>query len=550
MKKAAAVVVAAVMLAAMASSDARAATPINVVRIDATYGTTGRFTVDVGGPNQEDNPFSSVLQPDGKLLVSGKGYNRTSGNFDFTVMRHLANGSLDPTFGWGGIVLTDFYGGHDEGLAVALQPDGKIVVAGLAARPGPEFPQSCQISCLTVPTDFAIARYNANGSLDSTFGLAGRVTTDFFGGQEFAISVVIQSDGKIVVGGTAYRSKSDADFALVRYNSNGARDTTFGWNGFVTTSFGSGQDTIYRLALASDGKLLAAGTAFGTANQSYDFALARYAANGSLDTSYGWGGRVMTDFYGGNDVIHASLFQPDGKLVVGGLARNPGTGNYDFALARYNTNGSLDAGFGLPSLLGRVTTDFDGSYDQVMDLLLQPDGKIIAPGEQVNPVTQFNFAMTRYNPDGSLDPTFGPNGRVVLDWYGGLDGIHAALLQPDGKVVVSGDIESPATQSKDFAVVRYLVADPSYISGVVSALRASAFISPNAQAMMTTALASAESSVLAGQASSALTTLQDLRTRVDGCGTSPDADDWILDCAAQVKVRVLIDEVTGKLTAP
>ncbi len=539
----------ALALLAVLRLDAGASTPLNVVSVDTSYATNGRFTLDIGGPNREDNAFSSALQPDGKVVVSGKGFNRNTGNFDFTILRYLPNGGLDPTFGWGGVVLTDFYQGHDEALAIALQPDGKLVVAGLAGKPGAEPPEQCQFNCLTVPTDFAIARYNANGSLDTSFGLGGRVTTDFYGGQDVALSVILQPDGKILAGGTAYRTATDADFAIARYNSNGSRDTTFGWNGLVTTTFGGGEDAIYRLNLQADGNIVAAGASSNATTRKFDFALARYRPNGSLDPSYGWGGVVLTDFYGGSDVIHASLLQPDGKLVAGGLAFNPNTGNYDYALARYNTNGSLDATFGPATLPGRVTTDFDGSYDQVMDLLLQPDGKIIAPGEEVNPITQFNFAITRYNTDGTLDPTFGPNGRVSLDWFGGLDGIHAAVLQPDGKVVVSGDIESPATQSKDFAAMRYLVADPSYISAVVSSLNASAFAAPDQRTTIMTTLAGAEVSVLDGQAAPAVAALQALRTHLDGCGTAPDANDWIVDCGAQMRVRGLIDQVIAKLSS-
>jgi uncharacterized delta-60 repeat protein len=185
-----------------------------------------------------------------------------------------------------------------------------------------------------------------------------------------------------------------------------------------------------------------------------------------------------------------------------------------------------------------------------MDLMLQPDGKILAPGEEVNPVTSFNFAMTRYNPDGSLDPTFGPNGRVELDWFGLQDGIHAAALQPDGKVLGAGDVYNPATQGKDFAVVRYLIADPSYVSGVVSSLVASAFATPGAQAAIQATLAAAEGDILAGQASAAVTALDALRLQIDGCGTAPDGDDLIVDCASQIQVRTLVDQVIAKLGGP
>jgi len=216
-------------------------------------------------------------------------------------------------------VTTDF-GGSDYGFSVALQPDGKIVVAGYAGG------------------DFALARYNSDGALDTSFGSGGKVTTDFGGSYHpDGFSVALQPDGKIVVAGYA-----GGDFALARYNSDGALDTSFGSGGKVTTDFG-GSDAGYSVALQPDGKIVVAGYA------GLDFALARYNSDGALDTSFGTGGKVTTDFSGGRDVGYSVALQPDGKIVVAGYA------GVDFALARYNSDGALDTSFGSG---GKVTTDF------------------------------------------------------------------------------------------------------------------------------------------------------------------------------------------------
>jgi len=241
---------------------------------------------------------------------------------------------------------------------VAVQPDGKLVAVGVAktSRSG----------------DFALARYNTNGSLDATFGTGGKVTTDFNGNDDAANAVVLQPDGKIVVAGEAKTSRNQ-DFALARYNANGSLDPTFGTGGKVTTDFAGNDDAAFALVLQPDGKLVAAGEAKTSRNQ--DFALARYNANGSLDPTFGTGGKVTTDFNGDDDAAHGLVLQPDGKLVAAGVAKTSRSG--DFALARYNANGSLDPTFGTG---GKVTTDFNGDDDAAFAVARQTDGKIVAAG--------------------------------------------------------------------------------------------------------------------------------------------------------------------------
>ena len=293
-------------------------------------------------------------------------------------------GSLDTTFGTDGKVTTNF-SADDSGNAVALQPDGKIVVAGYTN------------------TNFAVARYNADGTLDTTFDSDGKVTTAIGSGTDKGYALGLQPDGKIVVAGESHNG-TDKDFALARYNANGTLDNTFGTVdsgqtrlGYATTTIGSADDVAYGLALQPDGKIVLAGQSNNGSN--LDFALARYNANGTLDTSFGTGGKVTTAFGNGIDSISAVALQPDGKIVVAGYT------NTDFALARYNANGSLDTSF---SNDGKVTTDLGTAFDAVYAVALQPDGKIVAAGEILTA-----FGLARYNADGSLDTTFGEDGKVT-----------------------------------------------------------------------------------------------------------------------------------------
>jgi uncharacterized delta-60 repeat protein len=265
-----------------------------------------------------------------------------------------ADGDLDTTFGSGGIVITDF-GGYDFASALALQSDGKILAAGTTRSGGP-----------SGSSNFALARYNSDGSLDTTFGTGGRVTTDSSGDGS---ALAIRSDGKIVVAGEA---RGETSFVLAQYNSDGSLDTTFGSAGKVVRSDFSSSFHI-ALVLQPDGKIVIAGGRFS------DFAQFRYNSDGSLDTTFGSGGLVTTDFSGRDDEAYALAIQFDGKIVAAGrTTTTSGSVLSDFALARYNSDGSLDASFGTG---GKVTTAFPSPFPgAAYAMALQPDGKIVAAG--------------------------------------------------------------------------------------------------------------------------------------------------------------------------
>jgi uncharacterized delta-60 repeat protein len=344
----------------------------------------------------------------------------------------LAAGDLDLSFGTDGKVTTDVKIAFDTGQSVVLQSDGKIVVAGFAVNPDATF-------------DFALVRYNSDGSLDSSFGTGGKVTTDF-STVDYGRSVALQSDGKIVVAGF-----TNNDFGLVRYNSDGSLDTSFGTGGKVTTDFNGDYDDGYSVTVQSDGKIVVAGRARGSNNINDDIALVRYNSNGSLDTSFGTGGKVTTDFNGSTDFGQSVALQSDGKIVVAGEAFTPGVYGSDFALARYNSDGSLDTSFGTG---GKVTTDFDGNSGNGQSVTVQSDGKIVVAGYFSTSSYILDFALARYNSDGSLDTSFGTGGKVTTDFNGGYDIGFSVTVQSDGKIVVAG-YATNSSGNKDFGLVRY-----------------------------------------------------------------------------------------------
>jgi uncharacterized delta-60 repeat protein len=320
--------------------------------LDNNFDSDGKVTTDFG--SSSDRGTSAAIQSDGKIVVAGSSNNGSG--FDFALVRYNADGSLDSTFDSDGKVTTDFGSTIDEGFSIVIQSDGKILVAGSSDGSN---------------DDFALVRYNTDGNLDNTFDSDGRVTTDFGSGNDEGISVAIQSNGKIVVAGYSYNG-SDYDFALVRYNTDGSLDNTFDSDGKVTTDIGSREDRGFSVALQSDGKIVMAG--YSNNGSNFDFALVRYNTDGSLDNSFDSDGKVITDIGSGDDYGSSAAIQSDGKIVVAGSSYYGSS--WDFALVRYNADGSLDNTFDSD---GKVTTDMGGA-DDGYSLAIQSDGKIVVAG--------------------------------------------------------------------------------------------------------------------------------------------------------------------------
>jgi uncharacterized delta-60 repeat protein len=271
------------------------------------------------------------------------------------------------------------------------------------------------------------------------------VTTAIGSGDDFVNALALQPDGKLVAAGDSYNGSND-DFALARYNPDGSPDTSFHGTGKVTTAIGPGDDGVNALALQPDGKVVVAGWSDNGSNS--DVALARYNPDGSLDTNFNGTGKVTTAIGSGFDCANALALQPDGKIVVVGATWNGS--NNDFALARYNPDGSLDTNF---NGTGTVMTAIGSGHDGADALALQPDGKLVAAGASSNGSNN-DVALARYKPDGKLDPSFHGTGTVTTAIGSGNDGASALALQPDGKLVAAGF--SYNGSNSDFALARYL----------------------------------------------------------------------------------------------
>lgn len=407
--------------------------------LDPTFGNGGKVTTDFFG--SAEMAFALAIQSDGKIVAAGPARN-AQGVSDFGVSRYNSDGSLDLSFGTGGKVSTDFFEESDQAFAMALQPDGRIIVAGrtFSDHPG---------------SDFALARYNTNGTLDSTFGSDGKVITDLGSDQDSVFAVAVQSDGKVVAVGTGAGDGTLLDFGIARYDSNGSLDSTFGTGGKVTTDFFGDADHARDIAIESDGKLIVGGFAFNGSNW-FDFAIARYNSDGTVDSTFGNNGKTSTDFSSTNDQAVAMGIQPEGKIILAGITQTLGPSgsiraSSDFALVRYNSDGSLDSSFGS---MGRVTTDFSGDDDEAFSLAIDRNNKIVVGGFARNEASSFDFALARYNPNGSLDAAFGFGGKTTTDFFGNDDEAFALALDSGGRIILAGSA-GPAGRDLDFALARY-----------------------------------------------------------------------------------------------
>ena len=412
--------------------------------LDPNFGMGGQLTTDV--MRSTDIANAVAIQADGKLVVVGQTYqNNDYSGEDFVVTRYKRNGRLDATFGSGGKVTTDFPGLAAVPSAVAIQSDGKIVVAGGAFQ------------LFTFAGNFELVRYNTDGSLDTSFGNGGIVTTTFPEGS-YAFDVAVQPDGKIIAAGTLFVNfdpgdQSDTNFALARYNSDGTLDTTFGNGGTVNTDFFGREDDAFSVLIQPDGKIVAVGSANDPANF-YDFAAVRYLSNGTVDTSFGVGGKVSTDFGARNfDRAHSAALQADGKIVAAGFAISRNGGVQNFAVARYTANGLLDTTFGNG---GKTQISFGSCCQSAYKVLVQSDGRIVTIGYANTESSDSDFLLARLDTAGSLDSSFGIGGKVRTS-FGDLNGgANGGALQPDGKIVAVGFQATATKRSVEFALARYL----------------------------------------------------------------------------------------------
>jgi uncharacterized delta-60 repeat protein len=430
--------------------------------LDPEFGANGKVLTHFKG--DFDYGADVALQADGKIVVAGSTLSGGGGD-NFALARYLPNGDLDTSFSFDGRVATDFAGRYDSAQAVAIQSDGKIIAAGIGTE---------TIGGVFVRV-FAVARYKPDGGLDATFGAGGKVMTRI-GESDLASDIAIQADGKIVVVGQTLTEFGDDDFAVVRYNSDGTLDEDFDADGKAAADFGARNDSANAVAIQPDGKIVVVGqmerqTVAGALEKG--FGLARFTIDGELDTSFHSNGITSTEFTEGIDIAQDVAIQADGRIVVAGSGDSEGDGQ--FALARYLPHGEPDSDFDAD---GQVLTDFGGGpFDGATAVAIQSNGKIVAAGWGSSGGGGSNFALARYLPDGALDTSFSVDGKTTNDLAGPDDG-DLVVIQPDGRVITAGDdgVNGVVIQSdgkiiaagfaftgddSDFALARYLGDSPS-----------------------------------------------------------------------------------------
>lgn len=397
--------------------------------LDLSFSIDGRVTTAIG--TFDDEARAIALQGDGKILVAGHSFN--SSNYDFAVVRYNSDGSIDTSFGNNGIAITPIGSGDEKARAVAMQNDGKIVVAGYTYSGSSDA--------------IAVVRYNSNGSLDNSFDTDGIVVTAEGGYNEYAQAVGIQADGKIVVAGGVYYI-NNFDVRLVRYNSNGTKDNSFDGDGMLRTAVTANyNDYANAMVIQPDGKIVIGG--FSNDGLNADFLLIRYHADGTPDNSFSSDGIVSSNLFGSfYEYGNGLTIQADGKLLLCGNTNNS---NYDFVTLRYTTAGSLDSTFDND---GVVVTDFGTLTDMghAVAVAVTSNGRVVVAGYR-NVGTPLKFVVVKYKSNGSADSTFDSDGIVTTDFgTSGDDAGQAIAIQTDGKILVAGG--SYGTQNS-IAVARY-----------------------------------------------------------------------------------------------
>lgn len=461
--------------------------------LDTGFGTGGRVITDLG--SDFDSAYSVAVQANQRIVVGGLVLNSNGTSFDFALVRYDSNGSLDASFnGTGKVIASTGTGGFPGEPAVALQADGKIVIAGggngfviarynvdgtsdssfngvgkvttpigsfatctaVAIQPaGEAITQPAKIVASGYSYDgskevFAVARYNLNGTLDTSFDGDGIVTTPIFNVQSAiarSYGLVFQAGSlslKIVVAGVAYAQFSPAQFTVVRYNANGSLDTTLDNDGIATTSFGAGSALGAAVTLAGN-RIAVVGEYSESTPTGADFATALFTTTGSLDSTFDGDGKRLDEPGSARSRAAGVAIQPDGKIVLGGFG---GYNSLNFSVARLQTDGSLDSSFGQG---GKVTAT--NLTDSGNALAIQSDGKIVLTGSRGPGTNQFDIAVARYNSNGIPDTSFDMDGVATAPVGANASAGLAVALQPDAKIVVAG-FGVGSGSNRDVALVR------------------------------------------------------------------------------------------------
>ena len=386
--------------------------------LDSTFGVSGKVVTNITGI--DDRIQSILIQADGKIVAGGA--TKLGTKYDFCLVRYNDNGNLDNAFGVNGVAITDV--GNDDDIIrnIKLQPDGKIITAGETYN-GTDY-------------DFVLARYDSLGLLDSTFGVNGIQITNTFNGDDYTGTIVLDASGRIYLYG-----QNTSEGIVARYTSNGILDTAFSNAGIAYINLTGGHFSS-AMAVQTEKEFVCTGRFLN------DFMLFRLDTTGIIDTLFGNNGFAITNIGSSLEQINSICILNDSAIIVGGGYDPSNTGaNWDYVLAKYNIDGIIDSTFGNN---GTVITQLSNSRDILCEIKLQPDGKIIAAGYTgATP----NFALARYNENGSLDLAFGNNGIVVTDFAFNYDVAYTMAIANDYKILAAGATFDGSQWS--FALARY-----------------------------------------------------------------------------------------------
>ena len=430
-KRAGTLVIVSILMIAFTNVSAQ-----NAGTLDPAFGVAGLVTTSVGTGHTWG--YTMMLQNDNKIIVAGN--SMFNGYVANTLVRYLADGGIDSSFGNNGIVLTQT-GLVSSVTSLALQSNNKIVASGYT------FLNDSTIY-------FTVLRYNADGTSDASFGNAGVVLVDVEN-SSYTYNVAINAIGKIIISGYS-KLNNNMGVALVQLNTDGSLDTSFGNGGLSIHHFTESADVeAWAMAMQADGKIVTTGLIYDNILEYNKIAVIRFNTDGSLDPSFATGGIAKISVSSGSanhdDFANAIAIQPDGKIIIAGDSYiSPIT---HFALLRLTSTGELDTTFGLG---GIALTDIGNAENSAYGVTVQADGKIVAVGECRDNIVSGggNFAMARYNNDGSPDMTFGNGGKVMTDFGGADDYAYCVKELTDGKLIVSGIAKNG--DYYNFALARYV----------------------------------------------------------------------------------------------
>lgn len=405
--------------------------------LDLTFNGTGYHRLDFYGNTDVINDIA--IQSDKKIVATGVAFT-PSWNIDVKIIRLNENGTLDATFGTGGIVNytpadLSYYEAH--AMAVVIQTDGKILVAGGVLNSSAIF-------------EVLLIRLNTDGSFDNTFGTNGVSVTSIVGGNDMAQDVIVDEAGKILIAGTADNTEFNVAPMLARFNNDGSIDNTFAAGGSMLMPVVAMDNEFTSICLQDDGKILASGH-YSTTDWRYRTLLARYNADGSIDPSFADNGVSIIDVNGIDDEFFGMEINSQGEIIAGGFS-NHSNSSFDMLLMKFDTNGNPVTDFGTNGIV-----EFHHSaYNVIYDLKIQPDDKIVVTGS----IGEFapgdnDWALLRFKDDGSIDNEFGTDGLVLTQFFGEQDEAQSLAISGNEHIYVGGKTLNSASGIRDFTVARY-----------------------------------------------------------------------------------------------